>query len=204
MLIRLFERGYRRKFDFFYMPIDYNVHMSLSRTTVMWAMPSSTSLAASSYRSSTCSSTTIAGTSSTPTRSATFATHASRALPSWPNISRIPVFSSREIGDVGPSLASNHCLPASTHWWTSRSRRNSSNLTTSNTTDWIFLNGWIELFDKPYYYKYDGSLISLKALRLQFLLETSRHANDAVIHGHTLYELLFANSSPISLPPHKI
>jgi len=38
MLLELFEKNHKKKFDFFYLPIDYNVSLVLYRTTVMLVM----------------------------------------------------------------------------------------------------------------------------------------------------------------------
>ena len=64
LLLDLFKK-HKKKFDFFYLPIDYNVLSSPLRTTATWAMPSSTSSAASSSPISTVSFTGVGGTSST-------------------------------------------------------------------------------------------------------------------------------------------
>jgi len=40
MLLELFELNHKKKFDFFYLPIDYSVKRYAFRTTAMWAMPS--------------------------------------------------------------------------------------------------------------------------------------------------------------------
>lgn len=38
MLLELFEKNHKKKFDFFYLPIDYNVPFPLSRITAMSVM----------------------------------------------------------------------------------------------------------------------------------------------------------------------
>lgn len=43
MLLELFEKNNRKKFDFFYLPIDYNVFIYLFRIIVMSDMPLSIS-----------------------------------------------------------------------------------------------------------------------------------------------------------------
>lgn len=40
MLLEQFEENHKKKFDFFYLPIDYNVTLLLLRTTVTLATPS--------------------------------------------------------------------------------------------------------------------------------------------------------------------
>ena len=65
MLLELFEKNHKKKFDFFYLPIDYNVLLWPLRTTATWVTPSSTSSAPSSSLTSTASSTSASGTAST-------------------------------------------------------------------------------------------------------------------------------------------
>lgn len=43
MLLELFEQNHNRRFDFFYLPIDYNVACPSIRITATWGTPSSTS-----------------------------------------------------------------------------------------------------------------------------------------------------------------
>ena len=74
MLLELFEKNHKKKFDFFYLPIDYNVDLCLFRTIVMLA----TLLSTSSIQSSLLTSIRIfireSGTSSTLSKSVKYAT----------------------------------------------------------------------------------------------------------------------------------
>ena len=94
MLLDLFKK-HKKKFDFFYLPIDYNVPSNAFRTTATWAMPSSTSSAAPSSPIFTASSTGASGTSSTRLRCAKCGTPVSRALPSWSITLSTPMCCSR-------------------------------------------------------------------------------------------------------------
>lgn len=62
MLLELFEKNHKKKFDFFYLPIDYNVFMLRLRTTAMLVMLSSILSIRNSSRSFTKNSTTTNGT----------------------------------------------------------------------------------------------------------------------------------------------
>ena len=68
MLLSIFEKKHKKKFDFFYLPIDYNVLLFLFRTAATWATLSSTSLTQGSLELSTMISMRIDGTDSTPAK----------------------------------------------------------------------------------------------------------------------------------------
>ena len=80
MLLSIFEKNHKKKFDFFYLPIDYNVLIFLLRIAAMWATPSSTLLTQGSSVNSTKSSIRRSGTDSTQAKSARFATPESKEL----------------------------------------------------------------------------------------------------------------------------
>jgi hypothetical protein len=89
MLLERFEENHKKKFDFFYLPIDYNVLGLLLRTTATWATLSSISSIPSSSRTSTGSSITRHGRNSTHRRCVRCATRVSRVRRSCSTTSSI-------------------------------------------------------------------------------------------------------------------
>lgn len=81
MLLERFEENHKKKFDFFYLPIDYNVREGRYRTIATSVTPSSTSSTPNSLRTFTASFIIAPGKSSTPTRSVKSAMQGSREQP---------------------------------------------------------------------------------------------------------------------------
>ena len=82
MLLELFEKNNRKKFDFFYLPIDYNVSFYLFRIIVMSDMPLSILFTPNLYKTFTENSTTESGIDSTQLRFAKYATLGYKEQPS--------------------------------------------------------------------------------------------------------------------------
>jgi len=97
MLLELFEKNHKKKFDFFYLPIDYNVNVVLFRTTVMLAMLFLISSIISLSLTSTGSFTRGSGTSSTQSRCVKCAMRVSKAQRSCRTTSSIRMCCSRRI-----------------------------------------------------------------------------------------------------------
>lgn len=97
MLLELFEKNHKKKFDFFYLPIDYNVHLCLLRIIVMLA----TLLLTSSIQSLLSISIKIFikgnGTGSTQSKSVKYATLEFKELPNLKTTLNILTSCSREI-----------------------------------------------------------------------------------------------------------
>lgn len=86
MLLELFEKNNRKKFDFFYLPIDYNVCYYLFRIIVMSDMPLSTLYTPSLSRISTESSIMQNGIDSTQLKFAKYATQGYKEQHNWSTI----------------------------------------------------------------------------------------------------------------------
>ena len=82
MLLDLFEKKHKKKFDFFYLPVDYNVLLILFRIVVMLVMLSSTLSTSNSSLISIKTFTCENGKNSTLTKCVKFAMRESKAPPS--------------------------------------------------------------------------------------------------------------------------
>ena len=94
MLLELFEQNHNRRFDFFYLPIDYNVACPSIRITATWGTPSSTSSTPNLLSISTNNFTTVSGTDSTPSKCAKFAMQGFKEQLSWNTTSSTQMCSS--------------------------------------------------------------------------------------------------------------
>ena len=86
MLLELFENNNRKKFDFFYLPIDYNVSFYLFRIIVMSDMPLSILFTPNLYRISIENSITENGIDSTQLRFVKYVTLGYKEQLNWSTI----------------------------------------------------------------------------------------------------------------------
>jgi len=108
MLLELFEKNHKKKFDFFYLPIDYNVIFYLFRITATLDTLSWTSFTPNLLEIFTRNSIKENGTSSIQSKFVRSVTPVFRAQLNWNTTSNTPMLSSSEKKGSGLSLVSGH------------------------------------------------------------------------------------------------
>ena len=100
MLLQLFEKNHKKKFDFFYLPIDYNVDLNLFRIIAMLVTLFLTSFIPSLLLIFTKISTKENGTNSIQLRFAKYATPEFKELPNSKITLSTQMSFSKEIADI--------------------------------------------------------------------------------------------------------
>ena len=122
MLLELFEKNHKKKFDFFYLPIDYNVFMQRLRITVMLVMHSSILSIRNSSRSSTRNFITINGINLIRRRFAKFAMQEFKGQPSLNTILNTLMSSIKKISAIDLLLVSSLSLITFIHLFANKEK----------------------------------------------------------------------------------
>jgi hypothetical protein len=122
MLLELFEKNHKKKFDFFYLPIDYNVFMLRLRTTAMLVMLSSILSIRNSSRSFTKNSTTTNGTNLIQLKFAKSVMQGYKERPSLNTILNTLMSSIKKINAIDLSLVLSLWLITSIHLFANRGK----------------------------------------------------------------------------------
>jgi hypothetical protein len=122
MLLELFEKNHKKKFDFFYLPIDYNVFMLRLRTTAMLVMLSSILSIRNSSRSFTKNSTTTNGTNLIRLKFAKSVMQGYKERPSLNTILNTLMSSIKKINAIDLSLVLSLWLITSIHLFANRGK----------------------------------------------------------------------------------